>query len=370
MSDVRVMKFGGSSFASPGHFERVAGYVADRVRAGDKVVVVTSGMPGSTEGLRQQAMTVNAEASGAALLGLLPLADAIGAALLRTALERTGLGVELLHPHRSGLVSTVGRGQAATLTGVDPAPIRGHLAGGDAVVLAGGQAVDPHGRPTWLGKNSSDLSAVAIAVALGLDSCDIHSDVNGVYDADPNQVSGARLIPRLRYDDVLTMARSGAKVLHAGAVRHAADGGVRIVCRLNSGAFDAGSVIGADGPPVDAVVADERSVVAVFATDADAERAYGRLEAEGATVHRFTATHRPTLVVTGAYFDVAGLLRAGGHAAEITGERLVTVVRAGQPQRRLVAAADLVPTARSAHAELVALGSSGPARSDLMPAGR
>ncbi|WP_420118572.1 aspartate kinase [Micromonospora sp.] len=345
MSRVRVVKFGGSSFAGPEHFHTVAAHLAGRVRDGEKLVVVTSGMPGATEELRRLATELHPEVSSPALLGLLPLADTVGAALLRIALERAGLRAELLPPHHIGLASSPAGGQAAALTGVDPVYLHGHLAAADALVLPGGQAADAHQRPTWLGKNSSDLSAVAVAAALRLPGCDIHSDVEGVYDADPRQVPAARLLPTLAYADVVTMARAGAKVLHPGAVELAARHGVTVTCRLNTGDFRVGSVIGPTGDPAYAVVADARSVV-LTGDDPDAVEAV--LAAEGLATLRVAGA----VVATGSFADVPALLAARGRTCTVTGQKLLTVLRAGVPEYELVPATELAVVARSRHAAL------------------
>ncbi|MFJ3900092.1 aspartate kinase [Streptomyces sp. NPDC090025] len=326
-----VVKFGGSSFASPEHYRRVAAHLAARVAAGERIVAVVSGMPGATEQLRGLALGIDERPSVAALHGVLPLADTIGAGLLRVALEQRGVATELLHGQHTGLRSDGTRDRAARLTGFDPAPFEAAWRRASVVVMPGGQASDGGGSPAWLGKNSSDLSATALAAGLGLDTCEIYSDVDGVYDADPRLVPDARRIAALSYDDVVLLARHGAKVLHPEAVRAAERGGVRIVCRLNSGDFAAGSVIDATGSGrgVDAVLLDARSVVVAFGTAGEADAAHTAVEAAGAPAHRPAAAEsdgRHLLAVSGGFFDVRRCLDEAGLGGEITGERLLAAV--------------------------------------------
>lgn len=337
-----VLKFGGSSFASAAHYRDVAAHISARVEAGERLVVVVSGMPGATEGLREIARAIDPGVSVEALHGVLPLADTIGAGLLRIALRGEGVDAVMLHGDRTGLRSDGTRHKAATLTGFDPSPLEEAFTRAPVVVLPGGQADDGGGTPAWLGKNSSDLSATALAGALGLKSCEIYSDVNGVYDADPRLVPEARRIPALSYEDVVLLGRHGAKVLHPEAVRTAQRHSVQIVCRLNTGGFEAGSVIDGlgDGIGVDAVIIDARSVVAEFGTSSEAELALAALESAGVPVSVPDWPGRHLVVVNGGFFDVRRCLDENGLTGEITDERMVTEVRAGHPVLHVAPTAD------------------------------
>jgi len=338
VNDVRVLRFGGSSFATPADYREVASYLHARVRSGERLVVVVDGMAGATERLRRLALAVNPAASASALNNLLPMAGTAGAGLLRVALEAQYISARQLLAHGNGLTSEPPGGRAARLLGWDPAPVRAALANHPIVVLAGGQAADMDRRPAWLGENSADLSAVALAVALGLDECELYADRDGVYSADPRLVPDAVLLPEPRAADVVTMASRGARVPHPGAVELAAGHGVRLVCRLGRGHLGRGSVIARDGTPVHAVVADLRSAVVELGTPETAQRLYEELVEARLPAHLLRTPHgRWVVAVTGGQVDVAGFLARHRLPGRLTGERLVTEVRAGRVVSHLAA---------------------------------
>ncbi|MFI1070465.1 aspartate kinase [Streptomyces puniciscabiei] len=325
---LHVLKFGGSTFPSTHQYRSIARYLRRRMARGEQLVIVASGMQGATENLRSLATSIDPGVGTAALHGVLPLADTTGAGLLRIGLEREGVPATLLHGHRTGLVTEAVEDRAAPLLRTELGEIEDLLDRGITPVLPGGQGADDQHRPTWLGKNSSDLSAVALAGALGLPEVEIFSDVEGVYSADPYIIDAARPMPRIGYEEMITLAGHGAKVLHPQAVRTAQRHGVRIVCRLNYGDFTSGSVIGDTGG-VRAVVVDLRSVVASFPDVATADAAYERLLAEGAQAHRPQVPGRHLAAVTGGFFDVGRALADAGLPVSIGSERLVTAVRDG-----------------------------------------
>jgi aspartate kinase len=225
---VQVLKFGGSSFIELADYGRVAAYLAARL-AGPAVVVV-SGMSGTTGHLLESARAIDPALAPEAQDHVLATAEMVSASFLRAALDAAGVPAADLWAPQLGLRSDATATRAA-ITGLDPGPVRAALAAGRVVVAAGGQAVSPAGRVTMLGRNSSDLTAVALAAALGAATCEIFSDVAGVYAADPYVVPAAGLLPRVSYAQCAAMAASGAKVLHPGAVAAAAAGGVVIACR-------------------------------------------------------------------------------------------------------------------------------------------
>ncbi len=304
---LHVMKFGGSSFATEQHFHRVAGYVRERTAGGGKVALVVSGPPGSTEELRARCLALNPTASGATIDCLLPLADAMGAAYVRAALERQGLKVTTLYGLQLGLLTDSNFSRACILE-FDPTPLRTALEAHDVVVVPGGQARDAQGQQVSLGKNSSDLSAVAVAAALGLDQCEIYSDVCGIYSGDPNQLAGTQVLPELSYDAATTLALSGAKVIHHGAVSYARRHGVEILCRLNQDDYRVGTRIGPGGNPA-AVVLDHRSVVLEFSSRPEWERAAAGLRDIRVPIVELSQEGALRLVVTCGFFDVERFLR-------------------------------------------------------------
>lgn len=327
MSDISVVKFGGSTFARPQAYQDIAATLARRVEAGGKVAVVVSARPGETERLRAEAYAVDAAPSAEALDALLMHADAVSAALLRLACQRHGLNATVLAGRATGLLSDSTFGNARLL-GYGRPELTAALARYDVVVLPGGQAVDLAGRPTFLGKNTSDLSAVAVAVGLGADRVEICSDVPGVYDADPNLLAGARPLQELPYDSALQLSALGAKVLHPRAVRLARDRGVTIVCRLNREPFTTGTVIGERGRPPYAVVVAGNAVVA-RCPDPDALARAGEALA-GRGVDALTLPQELAVAVPGGYVDVAAILTEAGVPGRVTGEKLLSLTRDGQ----------------------------------------
>ncbi|MEB8340245.1 amino acid kinase family protein [Streptomyces endophyticus] len=296
-----VVKFGGSSFATPGAYAQLAHALDARIAgSGRRLAVVVSAMPGETERLRERLHEVNPRPTGARVAGMLTLADTVSAQLLAAALQRLGRGATVLVGHETGFTTT-DTFMWAGLERIAPEPLRRALAEHEVVVVPGGQAVDGLGRPTWLGKNSSDLSAVATAVALGASACEIHSDVHGIHSCDPHRIDGTRLLDQVAYDDAATMSRHGAKVLHHRAVRLAQQHGVTIRCRHNKAPFTQGTVIGPGGPSASAVVLNLRSRVLDYPDPAAADRAHRAFRADG--VETLRLPDGPQVAVIGGYVD-------------------------------------------------------------------
>ncbi|ACY16854.1 Aspartate kinase [Haliangium ochraceum DSM 14365] len=355
----RVFKFGGSSFTDIDDYRRVAAYLRQRLADEcDKLVVVVSAMAGLTERLRGLAAALAAAPSPEAMDALLPLADTLGAALLRVAAEGVGLRATSLSGLQLGVL-TDDNFMRARVRRVDAGPVQRALERAEVVVVPGGQAADKDGRPTMLGKNSSDLSAVLLAGALGLPACEIFSDVSGVYSGDPNLLSGVHLLERVAYQDLIDISRSGAKVLHHRAVATAQQHEVAIVCRYHRSPYQVGTVIG-DGPPPRAVVVDARSLVLEFA-DASA-CALARAHLATSDVPTVTTAEDTRLVVTGGFFDAIAFLGARGVAATRLDLHLVSVFEPGEPPRRVLAAQrDAVATGQRWHARLLPTPPGAPA---------
>ena len=322
---IHVMKFGGSSFATDEQFHRIARYLRKRTAGGSKRVVVVSGMPGATEVLRARCLALNPAPSGGTIDCLVPLADTLCAAYVRAVVERQGARVTTLSGFQLGLLTDSNFSRARIL-GFEPTPLRTALATHDVVVVPGGQARDARWRQTWMGKNSSDLSAVAVAAALGVKQCELYSDVCGIYSADPYLISEAQLIPELSYDSAIAMALSGARVIHHGSVSHARSHGVEILCRLNGGDYRVGTRIGAGGSPA-AVVLDHRSVVLEFSSRAELERAAARLRGIEVPVVELSQEGEARLVVTCGFFDVERFLREQKLRPRMLERHLVTELR-------------------------------------------
>lgn len=328
-----VLKFGGSSFATLAAYQDIAGALAQRVATENRrLAVVVSAMPGETESLRERLTGVNPHPADASTAGLLTLADTISAHLLAAALHEAGLRATVLAGHELGF-TTDSTFMWARLQTADPAPLTAALAEHDVVVIPGGQAVDGTGRPTWLGKNSSDLSALIVAATLGVSEVEIHSDVDGVYSCDPNAVTGTRLLSEISYDSAALMSLHGAKVLHRHAVRLAKQHGITIVCRLNRAPFPSGTTIGARGSAASAVVVNKKSVVLEFEDAGAADIAHSTFHAQGLdSVRLETGAH---VALTNGYLDLEGFGQrhalppyhpAGIPVAEVSGSQVITTI--------------------------------------------
>jgi aspartate kinase len=350
MNDLSIMKFGGSSFATPVQFELVCRWIGERLRQrgpDHRVICVVSAPSGLTEQYRQMLLARNPNPADRLIDAALPLADSLGATLVAAALQAQGISASVTLGNQIGLRSDSNYTRAR-LQEVDLAPMRRALEAHRVVVVPGGQAsAAATGETTWMGKNSSDLSAIALAAAWGCDQIEICSDVPGVYSCDPSIVAEAELLPRLALAQVIEMSTSGAKVLHHRAVQHALQSGLRIVCRRNHGAFDVGTVIEAQGRFETVVVPDARSRCFSGAVGdiADSGR---RLEA--AAVTHCVVSGR--LVVTCGFFDAWHFL-ATEHRLALREEaqRLITVITSdGEVLRELVKPEQLAQRARELHA--------------------
>ncbi len=330
-----ALKFGGSTFATHQSYPELAQALAARSASERRpLAVVVSAMPGETERLRERLHQVNEHPEDASVAGLLTLADTVSAHLLTTALHQRGLKATVLAGHQLGL-TTDSTYMWAKVRDLDPRPLRQALEDHDIVVVPGGQAADSEGRPTWLGKNSSDLSAVLVAAAVGADRCEIHSDVDGVYSADPNLVTGVRLLREMAYDAASLMSLHGAKVLHRRAVRTAKKHGITLVCRRNRAPYEEGTVIGPEGAPAAAVILNRHSRVLAYADAADADRAHSIFHTQGVDTVRLE--DGPHLALIGGYLDLDHFQRQHGlpesrpvgiPVAEITGSRVTTHIAA------------------------------------------
>ncbi|MFI5528781.1 aspartate kinase [Kitasatospora sp. NPDC051853] len=355
-----VLKFGGSSFRDLTDYGRIADYLAHRVRDLHRpLAVVVSAMPGETEGLRERLTEVHPHPAEENVAGLLTLADTVSAQLLTAALDRRGLRAAVLVGHQLGL-TTEGSPMWATLTGIDPAPLREAMAGADVLVVPGGQAVDTAGRPSWLGKNSSDLTAVAVAAALGATDCEIFSDVDGVYDCDPHLVPASTLLPELSYRDAGRLSAYGAKVLHRRAVALAEEHRITLVCRGNRGPYPVGTVIAGTGAPAAVVVLNRRSGALLHPTADRAAETAALLNGAGIEAFAAATAQGPCVVVAGGYVDLAATGTRLGLPEGRPGGVPVVTVRGDSAEVRLAAdETAAVELARQLHAELTSTHPQG-----------
>jgi len=222
-----VQKYGGTSVANIDKITNVAKKVIKTREEGNKVVVVLSAMAGETDRLIQLAQKAAANPLGREYDSLISTGEQVTVTLLSIMLN--GMG----YPAKSFLgfqvrILTDAAYKKARILSVDTTAIREELEKDIIVVVAGFQGVDHDNNITTLGRGGSDTSAVALAAALNADVCDIYTDVDGVYTTDPNICGKARRLKRITYDEMLEMARAGAKVLQPRSVELAKKYNVRV----------------------------------------------------------------------------------------------------------------------------------------------
>ncbi len=216
-----VQKYGGSSVADADGIKRVAQRIVSTRKAGDRVVVVVSAMGDSTDELIDLANQVSPLPPGRELDMLLTAGERISMALLAMAIANLGLEAQSFTGSQAGVITDSTHGKARIID-VTPGRIATALDGGAIPIVAGFQGVSQTSKDiTTLGRGGSDTTAVALAAALNADVCEIYTDVDGVFTADPRIVAAARQIPRLSYEEMLEMAACGAKVLHLRCVEYA-----------------------------------------------------------------------------------------------------------------------------------------------------
>ncbi|MBV9656983.1 MAG: aspartate kinase [Verrucomicrobia bacterium] len=295
-----VQKYGGSSVADAECIRRVAARVVETQRAGHQVCVVVSAMGDTTDELLARAKSLSANPPRRELDMLLSAGERIAMALLCTAIHALGGDAISFTGSQSGII-TNDRHSDARIIEVRPFRVQDELERGRIVVVAGYQGVSYKKEVTTLGRGGSDTTAVALAAALGAAWCEICSDVDGVYSADPRVVPQARRLAQLSYEETQEMAEAGAQVLNAQAVEFAKERGIAIYARAtmqpppsppprgeNSTAVaaDGGTVVRRFAPRQPgsvAAVVSERDVVMLHAAGpAAGEELLGVLEAHGA----------------------------------------------------------------------------------------
>jgi aspartate kinase len=228
-----VQKYGGSSVADVSKLRQVAARVMRTRATGHDVVVVVSAMGDTTDDLLSLAKQVSANPDRRELDMLLTAGERISMALLSIAIRELGGDAISFTGSQSGII-TNDRHVDARIIEVRPVRVQDELARGKIVVIAGYQGVSYRREVTTLGRGGSDTTAVAMAAALGAEYCEICSDVDGVYTADPRVVPEARRIGTLSYEETQELAESGAKVLNAQAVEFAKEAGIAIYARATA----------------------------------------------------------------------------------------------------------------------------------------
>ncbi|MBC3796708.1 aspartate kinase [Acetobacterium tundrae] len=241
MQDLIVQKFGGSSVANVERIKRVAGRIIETKEKGKKVVVVVSAMGDTTDDLIDLAMKLNANPPSREMDMLLATGEQVSISLLAIAIQAKGHDVVSLTGAQCGIITSSVH-KKARINDIQTNRIEKELAAGKIVIVAGFQGVDENRDITTLGRGGSDTSAVALAASLEAELCEIYTDVDGVYTADPRVVEEASKIDEISYQEVLEMASTGAKVLHPRSVEMAERFKVPLVVR-SSYNYNEGTII-------------------------------------------------------------------------------------------------------------------------------
>ena len=225
-----VKKFGGSSVADKERIYRVARRCIEDYKKGHQVVVVLSAMGDTTDELLEKAKEINPNASKRELDMLLTTGEQVSVSLIAMAINALGIPAVSLNAFQVMMYSTSTYGNAR-FKKVDTERIYHELESGKIVIVTGFQAVNKYDDYATLGRGGSDTTAVALASVLHADQCEIYTDVDGVYTADPRVVKNARKLEAVTYDEMLELAAHGAKVLHNRSVEMAKKYGVQLVVR-------------------------------------------------------------------------------------------------------------------------------------------
>ncbi len=225
-----IQKFGGSSLADAQKLRAAACDAAQKLRDGGQLVIVVSARGSTTDALIAEAGAIDSNAGARELDALLSTGEQSSAALMAMQLSAMGIASVSLTGQQAGIKTDLSHGDAR-ITGIDTCRIMRELGDGKTVVVAGFQGVNSREDITTLGRGGSDTTAVELAAALGADKCEICSDVDGIYTADPRLVMGARRLERIDYRDMLLLARAGSQVLHSRSVEAAMKNGVEVELR-------------------------------------------------------------------------------------------------------------------------------------------
>ena len=225
-----VQKYGGTSVKDAERVMNVARRITDAYKAGNNVVVAVSAQGDTTDDLIEKAKEINPNASKREMDMLLSTGEQISISLLAMAIEKIGCPVISLTGWQAG-VKTDAKYGAARISTIDTERLQAELDKKNIVIVAGFQGINKYDDITTLGRGGSDTSAVALAAALHADVCEIYTDVDGVYTADPRFVKNAYKLDDISYDEMLELASLGANVLHNRSVEMAKKYGVKLSVR-------------------------------------------------------------------------------------------------------------------------------------------
>jgi aspartate kinase len=313
-----VQKFGGSSVADAEKIMSVARRVAASA-PGNQVVVVVSAMGKTTDGLLSLACQISTTPDPREMDMLLSTGEQVTIALLAMALQSLGLKAKSFTGPQVGMRTDRSHMQAR-ITQIDADRVRHALDTGEIAVVAGFQGLSDEHEITTLGRGGSDLTAVALAAALKADVCEIYTDVDGVYTADPNIVPDARKLARVAYDEMLELASLGAKVLQTRSVEFAKRYGVtvhvRSTFRPDPGTLVTKEDAGMEQAVVTGVTHDRSqakiSILRVPDRPGIAARVFGAISAKNIVVDMIVQN-----ISLDGYTDVSFTLPRGDHARAV-----------------------------------------------------
>lgn len=258
-----VKKFGGSSVKDKEHIFNVAERCVEEYRKGNDVIVVLSAMGDTTDELIEKAREINPNASRREMDMLLTTGEQVSVSLMAMAISTFGVPTVSLNAFQVGMHCTSAYSNAR-FKKVDTDRIEHELEYHKIVVVTGFQGINKYEDYATLGRGGSDTTAVAIAAALHADACEIYTDVDGVYTADPRIVPNARKLEQIGYDEMLELASLGAKVLHNRSVEMAKKYGVQLVVRS--------SLDRSEGTVVREVAKMEKMLISGVASDKNTSR--------------------------------------------------------------------------------------------------
>ena len=329
-----VQKFGGSSVADAESIKRVAKRIVETRRAGNDVVVAVSAMGDTTDELIDLAHEVTPLPDPREMDMLLTTGERISMALLAMAIKSMGVDARSYTGSQAGMITDARHG-SARIVDVTPTRLREALDEGAIVIVAGFQGFNRDTKDiTTLGRGGSDTTAVALAAALGADVCEIYTDVDGIFTADPRVVPRAHKIDRITSEEMLELAAAGAKVLYIRAVEYARRHGVTLHVRSSFNNNEGTWVVDSYG--TDGGVAVEEPIITGVAGDLNEAKitVVGVPDVPGKAAEIFTIVAQ-----TGANIDMivqnvsaasTGLTDISFTLPKTDGEKALTALRAGQ----------------------------------------
>lgn len=217
MNEIIVQKYGGTSVGSTDKIKKIAEKIIKEKNEGKKLVVVVSAMGKTTNELVEKAFSITDNPSAREMDVLLSTGEQVTIALLAMAIQAQGENVISLTGAQSGIITNENH-KKARIESIDKDRLLDELNKDNIVIVAGFQGITESGNITTLGRGGSDTTAVALACAIEADKCEIYTDVNGVYTSDPRKVKDAKFLEEISYDEMLELAKLGAKVLHPRSV--------------------------------------------------------------------------------------------------------------------------------------------------------